>query len=95
MICSQPYIKITRSIEVIKQSITEIEYHLKLFGDKIESDAHHFFIWEILDISYKSFSGPDGLLYLHTNQGVFPFFVKTNPEVFISEFKKLKNLESK
>ncbi|MET1013330.1 MAG: hypothetical protein ABWX61_02310 [Paenisporosarcina sp.] len=44
----------------------------------------------VLDVSYKPFSSEAGILYLHTNQGVFPFHIHSNPTSFIETFRSFK-----
>lgn len=45
--------------------------------------------WEQLhDISYKPFSSGEGLLYLHTFQGMFSYRVKDNPQHFVNYVKE-------
>jgi hypothetical protein len=90
MIYCQPYIRITRSVEVIEQKVTEKEYNLYLYEDKIISDSHHFPLETVHHTSYKPFSANGGLLYLHTNQGVFTYQVKENPKSFMLAFNTLK-----
>jgi hypothetical protein len=44
----------------------------------------------VIDVSYKPFSSAAGILYLHTNQGVFPFHIHSSPQTFIDTFRSLK-----
>ncbi|WP_174731448.1 hypothetical protein [Mesobacillus harenae] len=89
-ICSQAYIKMIREIDWNEQKITETEEFIHLYEDEIVTSAHRFLIKEVHDVSYKVMSGKQGFFYLHTNQGVFPFHVKTNPKYFIDQYKQLK-----
>ncbi len=89
-ITTQSYVEVDRKIEDGEQKSFEIEQSLFLSTEKIVSSGHQFTIEEVYDISFRKLSQTYGWLYLHTNQGVFPFRTKSNPEFFISEFKKLK-----
>lgn len=49
-----------------------------------------FELCEIYDMSFRKLTNELGILYLHTNKGLFPFKVKEEPLRFIDEFKKMK-----
>lgn len=83
------YTKVERSIENFKQKTNQIEYTLRLTDNTVQSDSHTFQLNHIFDMSYKPFTNGNGLLYLHTNEGVFPYVISTNPEPFIRSFKQL------
>ncbi|WP_239422115.1 hypothetical protein [Bacillus sp. CGMCC 1.16541] len=89
ILASQPYIIITRSIEVTQQCYTETEQHLHLYQDKVVGHEKTFHIHHVFDMSFKPLSNQSGFLYLHTNQGVFSYQVKSNPQTFIETFRKL------
>lgn len=86
----QSYIKTRRIIENEQQHYLEEAHELTLYEDKIISSSEQFLLQDVLDISYRSTSDEIGLLYLHTNRGVFTFNVRTNPTPFIIQFEKLK-----
>lgn len=89
-ITSQPYIQVLRTIEWNKQYTIEQQQQLDLYEDKIITGDHQFALQDVLDISYRTLSVDSGLLYLHTNQGVFTYNVHSNPNHFIETYKKLK-----
>ncbi|TYR81518.1 hypothetical protein FZC66_06670 [Priestia megaterium] len=84
------YTRITRKIKFHQQHYIKTEHDLHLFQDRIQTANKAFVLDHVLDISYKPFSLKSGLLYLHTNQGVFTYEVMTDPYSFIEEYKKLK-----
>lgn len=78
-------------IENFKQKRIQIVHDLSLSINTVKSNTHLFQLEHVLDISYKSFSTSGGHLYLHTNQGVFAFVIKKDPNDFIQAYKRLKN----
>jgi hypothetical protein len=90
IITSIPYIKIIRTIEKNRQNNIEKTHNLYLCENKIIATSKEFSLKDVLDISYKTISLDYGFLYLHTTQGLFSYNVKTNPNYFIDEYKKLK-----
>lgn len=85
----QTFIKITRQVSSIEQLFIEEEYDLFLYETKVVSPTQTFQLKDILDVSYrKTPNNKIGTLYLHTTQGVFPFCVRDNPEVFIDALKE-------
>lgn len=89
------YIEIERQIDFYFQmKQVEKRFELQLTMDGIMSDSHKFKLQHVYDVSHKPFSFGGGLLYLHTNQGVFPFQIQENPSNFIQGFKLLKTEHS-
>lgn len=93
-IAVQPYIIIERAITNQRQQITVHQHELYLFESKIVSRHREYSLYNVYDLSYKIISGDEGFLYLHTNQGVYSYMVKTDPSMFIEEFKLLRSLQS-
>ncbi|WP_456277745.1 hypothetical protein [Bacillus sp. AK128] len=90
IIYSQPYIKIERKIiRLEQQQIKSIEY-IELYEDKIVTATNTFSLKNVYDVSYREMSEEFGCLYLHTNQGVFPYYVETTPDQFIGHFRTVR-----
>ncbi len=90
LLYSQPYLNIERRIEACRQFQVESVEYIHLYEDKITTPSHSFSLEKVLDVSYKPFSAKFGLLYLHTNQGVFSFLTETFPNVFIELYQITK-----
>ncbi len=91
LVYKQPFIKVLREIDGIEQKYIEKNYHLYLYETKLVTPFQTFQLKAILDVSYrKTKTNSLGTLYLHTNQGVFPYTVRTDPEEFIDHIKKLQ-----
>ncbi|MFD2043506.1 hypothetical protein ACFSTA_03860 [Ornithinibacillus salinisoli] len=90
-IAEQTYYKTERQVNSIEQVDIEHERKLYLYNDRIESKHRVFLLQEVLDISYRKLGGEGGLLYLHTNSGVFSYTVKTSPQPFIELCKNYMN----
>ncbi|KKB71696.1 MULTISPECIES: hypothetical protein [Bacillus] len=84
------YHKTEKIIEFNQQKYLKIKHRLNLYKDKIQSANRQFRLEHIHDISYRPFTDA-GLLYLHTNQGVFAFEINGDPGHFIHSYKKLKS----
>ncbi|WP_026073513.1 hypothetical protein [Robertmurraya massiliosenegalensis] len=89
-IISQPYVKVERKIKDFEQITMEYREHLHLYEDRIVTRDHVFLVKNVHDMSFRRFSSTEGVLYLHTNQGVFPYSVPKEPNGFIDEYKKLR-----
>ncbi|KKK38550.1 hypothetical protein WQ57_08085 [Mesobacillus campisalis] len=94
MLISHPYIKISRKIKNNIQHCRELEEELVLSGNKITTASDHFHLDEILDMSYKPFSGNSGFLYLHTNRGLYSFHTRIHPHKFMQAYRQLKAADS-
>ncbi|WP_239672838.1 hypothetical protein [Mangrovibacillus cuniculi] len=85
--CTTKYIK--DGIQVIKKE----KYTLRLSRTEIDTHFEQFPLEIVLDVSYKPFSDGSGLLYLHTNKGVFPFVTYDDTTEFINSYVKLKRYQ--
>lgn len=87
-ISSISYSRTEKYIEKFEQKYSMHTYTLSLYYYKIVTEAHTFELEIISDISYKPFSTSGGLLYLHTNEGVFTYILENDPEIFINAVKE-------
>lgn len=87
-IASQPYIKIEREVTSIKQVDIEHERTLYLYPDRIVTKHREFPIEEVIDVSYRKFGQINGLIYIHTNSGLFSYTVKSSPNHFLKTYKE-------
>ncbi|WP_026690785.1 hypothetical protein [Alteribacter aurantiacus] len=78
--------KITNSIE---QKTIEEKRMITMDKEKITTRHREFLFKNVFDVSFRSLQGEEGLLYLHTNQGVYSYMVKSDPSEFIAAFKEL------
>ncbi|MBM7554316.1 hypothetical protein [Thalassobacillus pellis] len=86
----QPYIDTKREISIEGQKYVETNHLLTLTDSEITSRDYQFSLKNVFDISYRPIKDGLGLLYLHTNRGVFAFKLNTPPDKFIRVFKDLK-----
>ncbi|AYA76665.1 hypothetical protein DOE78_15120 [Bacillus sp. Y1] len=91
MIMTQQYFTVTRKIVNGTQVVLHEEQLLKMYEDKITSSASTFSFSDVHDVSFRKLTKELGILYLHTNQGLFPYKVREEPRCFIETFYKLKN----
>ena len=94
VIANLPYITVKRNIEENILFHREEQHNITLSTSAIEWGAYGvpetFLIKDVLDISYRIISKEIGFLYLHTTRGMYSFQMRSNPEQFIKEFKKIK-----
>lgn len=83
----------TRKIEGTQQNYIEEQYELTLWETKLSCHLYEFKLKDIFDVSFrKNTNKNSGTLYLHTNQGVFPYQLCSDPHSFITRLKrKIKN----
>lgn len=84
----QPYRIIER--EAGGQVKITVQHDMILYPDYIQTHAHAFPIADVYDISCRRLGGNDAILYLHTNQGVFPYKINIDPRLFIAAFHAQK-----
>ncbi|WP_077624015.1 hypothetical protein [Sediminibacillus massiliensis] len=87
LIASHPYIKVERHVTGLEQKQIEHERYIHLYRDKVVTKYHEFPLSQVMDMSYRSIGNKGGLLYLHTNKGVYTYPVKSTPRKFIDSFK--------
>ncbi|MDQ0271525.1 hypothetical protein [Cytobacillus purgationiresistens] len=90
LITTHPYIKVTRKIDWNVQKYDEEIRTIELYDETIIWMEEKVSIEDVFDVSYKISKASMGVLYLHTNRGVFPFYVKQAPDDFIEHYKLLK-----
>ncbi|QTD41316.1 hypothetical protein [Sporosarcina sp. Te-1] len=90
LISSLAFYKVERSVEWFEQKQQHSVHVIQLFGAKICTPSHTFALSHVHDVSYRPFSNGNGLFYLHTNQGLFTFEVKTDPTHFMTAYRKLR-----
>jgi hypothetical protein len=88
-----PFVKVHRMIKNGQLMVWEERHTIKLTVQYVETPSHQFSLENVHDVSFKEFSTKEGILYLHTSQGVFPFQVKERPHWFINRFKTIKALK--
>lgn len=89
LLAIQPYYKILREVTSIEQKDIEDERNIYLYEEKLVTEYREFPIDEVRDISYKE-AGEIGILYVHTNSGLYSYTVKTSTQKFIEVFKNHK-----
>lgn len=91
-IAKQPYVKVLREVSGLEQRKVQEQRFLYLYPDRIVTKYRSFPIQEVLDISYKNIAGKDGMLYLHTLSGVYPYLVTEAPQAFIEVYKSERRM---
>lgn len=88
LIAQHPYIKTERKITSTKKYEVEHDRWIYLYRDKVVTQNREFPIDDVMDLSFREIKAQGGILYLHTNQGVFAYIVKSAPSSFIAAYKK-------
>jgi len=89
VIACHPYFKIERVLSAREQNIVVHERMIRLYPTKITTFHREFLISNVHDVSFRKLGGDEGILYLHTNQGVYPYTVKEDPALFIQAYKEV------
>ncbi|RXZ78925.1 hypothetical protein EBB07_25225 [Paenibacillaceae bacterium] len=89
IIASHPYFKVERKLCDSTQQIIVHDHVIQLYSTKISTFHREFLVSNVYDMSFRKMGAEDGILYLHTHQGVYPYTVKDNPVLFINAFKEL------
>lgn len=88
ILAKQPYVKVVRTVDSITQTNTEEERVMYLYEDRLVTKHREFDISTINDMSYRNIGSTGGLLYVHTNKGVFSYIVKSSPQQFVQIVKE-------
>lgn len=87
LLAEQQYFKVQREVTSIGQKDVEYERTIYLYSDKIVTYRREFAIEDVIELSYRKFGHETGLLYIHTESGLFTYTVKTSAATFIEAFK--------
>lgn len=90
MLGSHLYLTVKRKIKDNEQIFEEKEELLRIYTDRITTASDRFLIEDVLDISFRSFSNQNGLLYLHTTRGVYSYRTSQQPEKLMKIYNELK-----
>lgn len=85
-----PYIITEREVGEEQIQINRSEHAISLYEDSVVTSSAEYALSNVWDVSCKSFSGEVRLFYLHTNQGVFTFEIRCDPDPFINAFRQVK-----
>ncbi|MGG4146354.1 hypothetical protein ABEW34_24925 [Paenibacillus algorifonticola] len=88
-IAVHPYFKMERQVTATEQVIIFHERTICLYELEIVTGYRVFALHDVYDMSYRRMGEEEGILYLHTKQGVYPYNVKSNPQFFIEAFMQL------
>lgn len=86
-LATQSYSKIHREVTSIGKKEVEDKRTMYLYPDKITTAYHVFPLEEVNDLSFRKVGKAGGLLYVHTNSGIFSYTVATSPVEFIRTYK--------
>lgn len=94
-IATQPYQKVIRELDRISQQIRVEEREMVMYEEKIQTQHREFPIDQVWDITFRELGhSGEGLMYLHTTKGVFPYTVSEPPRNFIASYKQLTGADS-
>ena len=85
-----PYFIFERVVQNQQQATIVHQLELRLYAAKITSRDREFPIDRVHDMTFRQVSGEDGMLYLHTDKGVYSFIVRTDPRRFMEAYRELK-----
>lgn len=88
LLAEQPYIKVVRQTNSLEQKNVEMERTLSLYDEKVTSAYREFPIHDVTDVSYRAMGNEGGMLYVHTNKGVYSYIVRSSPMDFVNTFRQ-------
>lgn len=88
-IADQPYFVTERQVTLEGQFSVAHHHVMSLCENEIVTHVRSFSLHEVYDLSYRKLGNREGILYLHTKQGVFPYQVKSDPAAFMDAFRSL------
>ncbi|GIP37850.1 hypothetical protein J31TS4_11300 [Paenibacillus sp. J31TS4] len=88
-VAEQGYYKVLRESNGLEIKTVVQRRKLVLYRDRLETRYRRFALQEVHDISYRRIGGQEGMLYLHTSMGLYPYTVDEDPQPFIDAFKGL------
>lgn len=88
-IASLPYYKVEREVDKLSICTKVHELEMHLYMTCLRTAHKEIPIDLLFDISYRRMRGEDGMLYLHTNQGIVTLMLKVDPSVFIEAYQEV------
>lgn len=88
-IAKQPYIKIIRELNSTNQKEIEDHRYIYLHKNKMVTEHREFLLTDVMDLSFRKIGKEGGLLFIHTNHGVYSYTVTSSPISFIKICKNL------
>lgn len=93
-IAEQSYYKVVRIMTGLEQQTVKQQRLMHLYPERIQTKYRSFPLHEVHDLSFRTLSGGGGILYVHTNHGVYSYTVSQDPHVFLQAFFEQKKQES-
>ncbi|MBH5317630.1 hypothetical protein I6N90_07420 [Paenibacillus sp. GSMTC-2017] len=88
-IAVQPYYKVERKLNGLEMKTIRDDRIMYLYANKIVTAHREFEIEDVHDLSFRQMGGDEGILYLHTKQGVFSYTLQGDTTAFIQSFRDL------
>ena len=85
-LAKQSYYKVIRTVFYTELRTEVDERVMYLYPDKIKTKHREFAMKDVFDMSYRQMGGGEGMLYLHTNQGVFSYNLRNHPAEILEAF---------
>lgn len=87
-----PYIETERQITGQGQKMVVHNHRLYLYKTQISAFSQVFALNEVYDMSFRKMGGDEGIFYLHTKQGVYPYRINIDPAFFIHAYKQISRV---
>lgn len=87
LLAVQPYVKVDKQIIDAEIIYSEEDRQIYLYHDRLVTKYREFSTRDISDLSFRKMGDEGGLLYVHTNRGIFSYTVLSSPESFIKAFR--------
>lgn len=89
IIARHPYIKVIREITKLEKLETKEERELTLYETKLTTKHREFLIEDLIKIATRKIGKNGGMIFIHTERGVFTYTVETIDKNFIHTVNNL------
>ncbi|RAV01282.1 hypothetical protein [Paenibacillus sp. YN15] len=87
-----PYIETERQVTSRGQETVVHNRKLYLYETQISAFSRVFALEEVYDMSFRKMGEGEGIFYLHTKQGVYPYRINIDPVFFIHAYKQISRV---
>lgn len=89
-IAEQSYYKVERIMTGIDMKTVKEPRRMLLYAERLQTMRRNFMLDDVYDLSFRPMGDEGGILYVHTDHGVYAYTVPDDPAPFIQAFKRHK-----
>ncbi len=89
LIVKHPYIKVIREVTKLEKKEIKENRELKLYENKLTTRHREFSIDDLIKVATRKIGETGGLIFIHTESGIFTYTVEKIDEKFIHTVNNL------